>query len=125
MFEARLKYSRITPRKLRYVADTIRGKNVSEARRLLKFQARRGAFLLMKLLNSAVANATQNPEIAEDSLFVKSIMVGDGVTLKRWRAAPQGRGVPIRKHTSHTTLVLDVRKTAPTPQQKPSKTEKK
>lgn len=125
MFEAKLKYCRITPRKMRYMADVIRGKNVLEARRLLKFSPRRGASLLMKLLNSAVANATQNPEIAEDSLFVKSIMVGDGVTLKRWRAAPQGRGVPIKKRTSHTTLVLDAKKTTPTPQQKQVKTEKK
>ena len=123
MYQATIRYVRITPRKLRLVADLIRSKPVSEAKRVLKFSAKRGASILMKLLNSAVANATQNPETDADSLYVKSIMVCDGVIMKRFRAAPQGRSVQIKKRTSHTTLVLDAKKVAVKP--KPEKQDKK
>ncbi|MFH1228198.1 MAG: 50S ribosomal protein L22 [Planctomycetota bacterium] len=124
MYHATIRYVRITPRKLRLVADLIRNKPVSEAKKVLKFSAKRGASILMKLLNSAVANATQNPETDADSLYVKSIMVGDGVIMKRFRAAPQGRSVEIKKRTSHTTIVLDAKKKV-AEKPKPKKEEKK
>jgi large subunit ribosomal protein L22 len=101
------KYIRMSPQKVRLVVDLVRGKKVVEAQRILSFTRRRAAAAVAKLINSARANAAQNPRIDEDILYVKSIFVDQGPSLKRWRARAQGRAAPIKKRTSHITVVLD------------------
>lgn len=103
------KYVRISPQKARLLVDLIRGKNVEEAKTILTFTRKKAAPIVGKVLKSAVANATQNPNIDENILFVKEIFVGAGPTLKRWRSRAQGRVAPIRKRTSNITVVLDER----------------
>lgn len=106
--QATLRYARITPRKLRLVADLIRGKKVEEAGNILRYCPKRGSYFILKLLNSAVANATSvSPEIDSEYLYVKYITVTPGTIIKRWRASPRGRGMPIKKRTSHAEIILD------------------
>ncbi|MDF9795551.1 large subunit ribosomal protein L22 [Catalinimonas alkaloidigena] len=98
------------PRKMRLVADMIRGRKVSEALNILKFEAKQGAPKMEKLLLSAVANWQEKNEDArlEDAdLFVKEVKVDGGRILKRLRPAPQGRAHRIRKRSNHITLVVD------------------
>ncbi len=100
------------PRKMRLVADMIRGRNVSEALNMLKFEAKQGAPRMEKLLLSAVANWQEKNEDArlEDAdLFVKEVKVDGGRMLKRLRPAPQGRAHRIRKRSNHITMVVDSR----------------
>jgi large subunit ribosomal protein L22 len=87
--------------------DEIRGKKVEEALRLLSFSPNKGAFLLRKLISSAVANAETSSEIDVDNLFIKRLYADEGPTLKRFRARAMGRATRIRKRTSHLTVVLD------------------
>lgn len=101
------RYVRISPRKARLVMDEIRGKKVEEALRLLGFSPKKGAFILKKLINSAVANAEANSEIDVDSLFVKRVFANEGPTMKRFRPRAMGRATRIRKRTSHLTVILD------------------
>lgn len=105
-YRASLRYIRITPRKLRLVADLIRGKNVRQAQAILSVSPKRGAYFLGKLLKSALANAEQNPDVDLDQLRISQLRVESGPILKRWRAAPRGRAVPIKKRTSQVTIVL-------------------
>jgi large subunit ribosomal protein L22 len=110
IYQATLRYARITPRKLSYVMDLVRGKNVGEARQILGLNTRRGAAFLIKLLKSAVANATVNPDVNEDNLYIKQALVEAGPVMKRWRTAPMGRGVPIKKRLSHAKIMLEEKK---------------
>ncbi|WP_347157137.1 50S ribosomal protein L22 [Pontibacter chitinilyticus] len=99
-----------SPRKMRLVAGLIRGKSVSRALGLLKFEANSGAAKLEKLLLSALANWQQVNEegrIEDANLYIKEIFVDEGKMLKRLRPAPQGRGHRIRKRSNHVTLVID------------------
>jgi large subunit ribosomal protein L22 len=99
-----------SPRKMRLVADLVRGKRVGMALTILKFTPNHGAIRLEKLLLSAVANwQAKNPDakLEEADLFIKTIMVDEGRMLKRLRPAPQGRGHRIRKRSNHVTLVID------------------
>jgi len=107
---ARLKNVPTSPRKMRLVADLVRGKRVGVALSILKFTPNHAAIRLEKLVLSAVANwQAKNPEVKleEADLFVKTIMVDEGRSLKRLRTAPQGRGHRIRKRSNHVTLVID------------------
>ncbi|MCD6550600.1 50S ribosomal protein L22 [bacterium] len=104
---AKLKYLRIAPRKVRLVADMIRGKTASEARVLLSFCNKKAALPLLKLLNSALANAKSQQNKEEDILFISKITVDEGPKLKRWRARSRGQAFEIQKKTSHISLVLD------------------
>jgi len=106
-----LKYLRVAPRKVRLVADMIRGKSVKEARALLDFSLKRAAGPLKKLLDSAVANAQNDLKLDKDSLVIAGLTVDGGPKLKRWRAASRGRAAPIEKKTSHITLILKGEKT--------------
>jgi len=106
---ARLRYVRISPTKARLVAKAVSGRMVEDALAELKFTPKRAAQILSKLLSSAVANATQNANLDVDTLYVKSIRVDEGPTLKRWRARAMGRATRIFKRTSHITVVLDER----------------
>jgi large subunit ribosomal protein L22 len=101
------RYVRISPQKARLVVDLVRGKKVEDAQRTLEFTRKKAAEIVAKLLKSAVANASQNPNIDENILFVKKIFVDQGPALKRWRARAQGRAASIKKRMSHITIVLD------------------
>jgi large subunit ribosomal protein L22 len=103
---ARLRHARISPPKVRQVLALIRGQDVETARDTLRFCERGAAGQVGKLLDSAVANAEHNDHIPEDELFVTRAHADEGPTLKRWRPRARGRGVRIRKRTSHVTIVL-------------------
>lgn len=106
--KARLRFTRLAPRKARLVADLIRGKKSEEALNILTFTPKAAARIIVKLLKSAVANATQK-KIDVDRLYVKTIMVDQGPTMKRFMPRALGRATTIRKRTSHITIVLDER----------------
>lgn len=103
---ARISYLRVTPRKARLVADLIRGKGVQKALDILSFTNRYVAKDFKKLLRSALANAEQKGGMDPDNLIVKTVMVDQGPTLKRWQARARGSAFKIEKKTSHVTLVL-------------------
>ncbi|MBI4132042.1 MAG: 50S ribosomal protein L22 [Candidatus Sungbacteria bacterium] len=108
-----LNHLRMSPRKVRLVADAIRGKRLPEAEATLRFLARRAAGPLAKLLASAAADARQNFQISSpDALVVSRITVDAGPTLKRSRPRAMGRAFPIRKRTSRIVLVLESRDTS-------------
>ena len=99
-----------SPRKMRLVADLIRGERVSRALNILKFDSKSGAPRLEKLLLSAIANwqnSNQDSSLEDADLIVKEIFVDSGRMLKRLRPAPQGRAHRIRKRSNHVTLVVD------------------
>jgi large subunit ribosomal protein L22 len=99
-----------SPRKMRVVADLIRGERVNKALSLLKFEPKVGAAKLEKLLLSAISNwqiANEDAKIEEADLYIKLISVDSGRMLKRLRPAPQGRAHRIRKRSNHVTMVID------------------
>ena len=100
-----------SPRKMRYVVDMIRGMEVNKALGVLRFSKKKAAIDVEKLLRSAVANwEAKNDRKADDGeLFVSRVFVDEGVTWKRMRPAPQGRGYRIRKRSNHVTLFVDSR----------------
>ena len=111
---ATLRFARVSAQKARLVADLVRGKDAAEALDVLAFLPKKSAPLIKGLIESAIANAEheaarRNREIDVDDLFVKSIQVGAGPTLKRFRPRAQGRATPIFKQTAHITVVLDAR----------------
>lgn len=102
------KYIRMSPRKLRYVMDPLRGRSVAEALRLLAATNRRAAKPLAKAIASAFANAKQrDPMVTEDQLVISRMTADGGPVWKRFRAAAFGRAVRIRKPTAHLTVELD------------------
>ena len=107
--KATAKTVRIPARKARLVIDLIRGKNVAEAFGILKFTPRSGAYLIEKVLKSAVANAENNLELNADNLYVSECFVGQGSTLKRFQPHAQGRAFKILKKTSNITVVVKER----------------
>ena len=107
---AKLKNVPTSPRKMRLVANLIRGERVNKALNILKYEAKVGAGKLEKLLLSAISNweaKNQDAKLEEADLFVREIWVDSGRILKRLRPAPQGRAHRIRKRSNHVTLVLD------------------
>jgi large subunit ribosomal protein L22 len=100
------RFVRISPQKVRLVVDLIRGKKVEEADRVLAFTRKRAAGMVRKVLKSALANATNNPNIDEKILYVKDVYVDQGASWRRWRARAMGRAAQIKKRTSHITVVL-------------------
>lgn len=128
--EAKLRYLRMAPRKVRLMADLIRGKSVEEAQTILNFSLRRAALPLLKLLKSALANAKNNLGLEETNLYISKISVDEGPKLKRWRARSRGQAFEIQKKTSHITLILNEIKKKPKKAkakklEKPKKVEKK
>lgn len=101
------KYIRISPQKARLVVDLIRGKKVAEALATLSLTRKKSAGIVTKVVKSALSNAAVNPSVDESILYVKSIFVDQGPSLKRFRARAQGRAASIKKRTSHITVVLD------------------
>ncbi len=106
------KYVRTAPRKLRLVADLIRGKSVNEARVILQFTAKRAAATLQKVLESAIANAENNAELDAEDLNVYRVFVDEGPTMKRWIPRARGRASGVKKRTSHITVVVKPREEA-------------
>ena len=112
---AKLNDAPTSPRKMRLVADIIRGVEVNKALDILKFSKKEASNRLEKLLRSAIANwEAKNPDDAKEldngNVIVKTIMVDEGRTLKRIRPCPQGRAGRIRKRSNHVTIILDVKK---------------
>ncbi len=104
---AQLRFVRMSPRKLRLVVDTIRGRSVSHSIAHLSVMNKKGANLVLKLLQSAVANAKHNHDIVMEDLRVKSITVDGGPSLKRFMPKAHGRATPVRERTSHVKLALE------------------
>ncbi len=103
---AKLKYYRMSPVRMREVADLVRGKSAEEAQNILEFTVRKAATPLKKLLDSAIANAENNFGMDLDSLYVDSICVDEGPRWKRFMPRAQGRASRIIKRTSHVTIEL-------------------
>jgi large subunit ribosomal protein L22 len=104
---AKLRFYRMGPKKMRLIADLIRGKRVERAQAVLGLLNKKGAEPILKLLNSAVANAKHNFSIENSNLIVKSIMVDGGPVLKRFMPKAHGRATPVRERTSHVSLILE------------------
>ena len=104
--KATLRFARISSRKVKIVADLIRGKNVDEALAIVKFTPKASSEIIEKLLKSAIANAENNHNMKQNNLYVAEIYANQGPTLKRIRPAAKGSAVRIRKRTSHITIVL-------------------
>lgn len=107
--EATLRYARISARKVKIVADLIRGKDVAEALAIVKFTPKASSEIIEKLLKSAIANAENNHAMDSKKLYIAEIYANQGPTLKRIRPAAKGSAVRIRKRTSHITIVLKER----------------
>jgi large subunit ribosomal protein L22 len=122
---AKLNYLRMAPRKVRLVADAIRGKKVKEAKNILAFTTKRAAPALQKLLSSAVNNAKNQFQLDDANLYISRITVDEGPKLKRWMPRARGSVSAIQKKTSHITLVLDMLGGRPKKLKKIKKTEKK
>ena len=101
------KYIRISPQKARLVADVVRGMGVDRALTTLRFMPKKGAGILKRVIESAVANATQVEQIDVDNLYIKKIFIDGGPSLKRISPRAMGRATGIIKRTSHITVILD------------------
>jgi large subunit ribosomal protein L22 len=101
------KYIRISAQKARLVADVVRGMGVDQAITTLRFMPKKGAGIIKKVIESALANATQDDKADVDNLYVKKIIIDGGPSLKRISPRAQGRATGIIKRTSHITVVLD------------------
>jgi len=104
---AKLRYLRIAPRKVRLVADLIRGKSVEEAQIILNFTQKRAASPILKLLKQATTNAKNNFQLKEENLFISKILVNEGPKLKRVFPRARGSADTIQKKASHIILVLE------------------
>ena len=105
--QAHAKYVRISPRKVKIVIDLIRGKSVQEAQAILTFTPKAASPVVLKLLNSAIANAVNNQELNRQNLFVAEVYANPGPVLKRYVARSRGSASPMLKRTSHISVVLD------------------
>ena len=108
MAHAVLRRFRQSPRKVRMIADMIRGRQVADAKAILNFQQRKAAKMLSKVLDSAIANATTNEKADADALKVTKVTVDPGPIEKRWMARSMGRANRINRRTSNVTIVVDV-----------------
>jgi large subunit ribosomal protein L22 len=108
MARAYLKGFRESPRRVRMVAEMIRGKKAEDALAILAFQPRKAAKMLTKVLNSAIANATENDELDADALVVTRVEIDGGPTQKRWLPRSMGRANRLNRRTSHVTVTVDV-----------------
>ncbi len=104
--DAKLRFARLSAQKGRLVADQIRGLPVEQALNILAFSKKKGATMMKKVLDSAIANAENNEGADVDELKVKTVCVDEGPTMKRLRARAKGRGTRILKRTSHITVTV-------------------
>ena len=103
---AKLSYVRVAPRKLRVIANMVRGKPVTQAINHLRFLNRAGSREIFKLLVSAVANAEDQGDIDVDDLVIRTVMVDQGPALRRWRPRAHGRATKVKKYTSHVFVEI-------------------
>ena len=101
-----LRYVRISPQKVRMLISAVKGKPVEEGLDILKFMPQKAAYIIEKVVRSAVANADQSPDIDVDALVIRNIIADQGPVLKRFRARARGRGTRILKRTAHITVIL-------------------
>jgi large subunit ribosomal protein L22 len=101
-----LMYCRLSPNKVRQVLDLIRGEHVERARDILRFSDRGAAVVVLKLLDSAIANAGNNDDVPEDELFVSACFADEGPTMRRFRPRARGRATRIRKRSCHVTIIV-------------------
>jgi len=111
---SKLNYLRISPRKVRLVADLIRKRDAREAEQILRFTIKKGTGPLLKLLKTALADAENNFQLAKDNLYISTVIVNEGPTYKRWRPRSKGMANPIKKRTSHVVIVLEEKEKAKT-----------
>lgn len=104
--KATAKSVRLTPRKVRLVLDLVRGKDIKEARAILKYTNRNTAGAALKVLNSAIANAVNNHNLVEEKLYVKACWADEARVLKRWMPRAKGSASQILKRSSHITFVV-------------------
>jgi large subunit ribosomal protein L22 len=107
--EARIRMLRITPRKVRAVADEVRGKDVQKAIDMLTFCRRRAARPLLKLIKSAVSNADRKGGMDIDKLYIQRLLVDEGPTMKRWMPRARGSASPVLKRSSKISIILEER----------------
>ena len=100
------RYVRISPQKVRLLSDAIKGKPVERALDIIRFMPQKAAGIVEKVMRSAVANASDHPDIDIDTLIVGNLIVDNGPMLKRFKARARGRGTRILKRTSHITVIL-------------------
>lgn len=100
------KFQRVSPRKTRLVAKNVQGKGVEEAMNILRFTPKKPAGVLLNVLKSAVANASQLGGVNVDAMVIKEVIVNEGPTWKRFMPRAQGRATKIHKRTSHVTVIL-------------------
>ena len=112
----------MSPKKVRLVADAIRGLGAAEALVRLRFMQKASSPILAKLVKSAMANAQHNNNVSPDSLMIKRIVVNEGVALKRWRPAAFGSAHQFKKRSTHVDLVLGLKPGIADPSEKKSKT---
>lgn len=105
--KAHARFIRMSPRKVRLVIDLIRGARVEKAQTQLRFANKAAAEPVLKLLNSAIANAVNNFQLNKDDLKIVSITADEGPILDRWQPRAHGRAMPIRKRSSHISIVLE------------------
>ncbi len=104
--KAKVKHNRISPRKARLVVDVVRGMRIDQALNQLRFLHKKASIPVKKLVESALANAEHNYDLKKDNLYIKEIRVDEGRILHRWMPRAYGRATPIRKRTSHVSVVL-------------------
>lgn len=104
--KATLRYLRVAPRKVRQVADLVRGKSVLDALAMLEFTSKRGSDPVRKLLVNAIASLENTLQVKKDAFHVHSIIVHEGPKYKRWMPRARGQASPLQKKTSHVVLVL-------------------
>ena len=100
------KYVRISPQKVRILVGAVKGRPVEDGLNMLKFMPQKAAYIVEKIIRSAVANADQHSNIDVDSLVIRNIIADQGPTLKRFKARARGRGTRILKKTAHITVIL-------------------
>ena len=106
LVRATARFVRVSPRKVRLVADQVRGKHIDDARALLAFSPRSAALEVSKVIESAAANAEANHDLIGDEMIVREIRVDEGPTIKRFRPRAMGRATPINKRTCHISVAL-------------------
>ena len=105
--KAKARFVRVSPQRVRWLMNEVRGKKAGEAIQFLSFSPQKGARMLKKLIDSAVANAEAQSGVDVDTLFIKRIFADEGPILKRFRPRAMGRASRIRRRTSHLTVILD------------------
>ncbi len=116
--KAQLNHLRMSDKKVRLVGDMIKGVDAESALVRLKYVPRAAATVIAQLVRSAIANAEHNNNLKKEDLFVKQVIVNQGVAIKRWRPAAFGSAHPFKKHASHVTVILGLK---PTAEAKPEK----